>query len=171
MVNYSNGKIYKIVCNKTGLIYIGSTTKKHLSQRLVQHRCEYNRYIDGKTHFMTSFKVLENNDYNILLLEICPCQIKEELYVRERYYIESLECVNKFIPGRKTDEYNKTYYIENKEDLLKKCAIYRNNNKEKIKECFKESFVCECGISYTYNHKLRHMKTIKHQNYLKQKYI
>lgn len=26
---YENGKIYRIVCNKTGLCYIGSTTYKH----------------------------------------------------------------------------------------------------------------------------------------------
>ena len=27
MVNYQEGKIYKIVCNKTGLVFTGSTTE------------------------------------------------------------------------------------------------------------------------------------------------
>ena len=31
MVNYENGKIYKIVCNETGSIYIGSTAQKYLA--------------------------------------------------------------------------------------------------------------------------------------------
>ena len=37
MVNYQLSKIYKIVCNITGKIYIGSTTKKYLAERLAQH--------------------------------------------------------------------------------------------------------------------------------------
>mmetsp|Transcript_32665 Transcript_32665/g.38319 ORF Transcript_32665/g.38319 Transcript_32665/m.38319 type:complete len:103 (+) Transcript_32665:95-403(+) len=36
MVNYKNGKIYKIVCNETNEIYIGSTTQT-LTDRLCQH--------------------------------------------------------------------------------------------------------------------------------------
>ena len=41
MVNYGNGKIYKIECLTTGLIYVGSTTKQYLSQRMDKHRMEY----------------------------------------------------------------------------------------------------------------------------------
>ena len=33
MIDYTKSKIYKIVCNTTGLIYIGSTVNK-LSRRL-----------------------------------------------------------------------------------------------------------------------------------------
>ena len=43
MVNYEKGKIYKIVCNTTGEIYIGSTTKQTLAQRLSQHVSQYKR--------------------------------------------------------------------------------------------------------------------------------
>ena len=38
MVNYDNGKIYKIKSNQTNKIYVGSTTKTYLSQRMDQHR-------------------------------------------------------------------------------------------------------------------------------------
>lgn len=38
MVNYKDGKIYKIVSSQTAKIYIGSTTKKYLSQRMDDHR-------------------------------------------------------------------------------------------------------------------------------------
>jgi len=53
MPDYQKGKIYKIVCNETGLVYIGSTTQA-LSQRLQGHKKNYK-----------TFKVLENDNYNI----------------------------------------------------------------------------------------------------------
>jgi predicted GIY-YIG superfamily endonuclease len=43
MVNYNNGKIYKIVCNKTGLIYIGSTTKNTIQTRLKEHEGRFKK--------------------------------------------------------------------------------------------------------------------------------
>jgi len=45
MVNYSNGKVYKVYPIAEHLdheeIYIGSTTKVHLSKRMVNHRSKY----------------------------------------------------------------------------------------------------------------------------------
>ena len=41
MVKYENGKIYKIVCNKTGLIYYIGSTVKALYDRLSQHKYDY----------------------------------------------------------------------------------------------------------------------------------
>ena len=110
MVNYNNAKIYKIVCNKTGLVYIGSTCKK-LCQRLSAHRTSYKRFLNGKsTKKILSFKVLENNDYDIVLIELCPCNTKEELHKKERNYIETLECVNKIHLGRSSAQ----HYQDNK---------------------------------------------------------
>ena len=64
MVNYSNGKIYKIVCNVTGKQYVGSTTKKYLSQRLQAHVGCYKQFQNGNTKkTMTSFQVLKEDDY------------------------------------------------------------------------------------------------------------
>ena len=55
MVNYQNGKIYKIVSNTNSeKCYIGSTTKKYLSQRLMQHKYEYNCHKSGKNNKLTS---------------------------------------------------------------------------------------------------------------------
>ena len=48
MVNYQEGKIYKIFSyNDDTLTYIGSTTKS-LSQRMGQHRIHYRLYKEGK---------------------------------------------------------------------------------------------------------------------------
>ena len=54
--NYSQGKIYKIVCNKTGLIYIGSTYRT-LDERLKRHEECMNIFIRNyktkKPQFLT----------------------------------------------------------------------------------------------------------------------
>jgi hypothetical protein len=197
MDRYKNGKIYKIVCNVTGKVYIGSTCKKTLAHRLAQHRADYKRFLDKKTEkYMTSFKVLENNNYSIILMEEYPCETKEQLLAQERYYIENNECVNKYIPNRTIKEYyeankeqileqQKEYYETNKEQISEYQKEYYEANKEQISEYQKEyqkeyykinkehilkrqgeSHKCECGGNYAQNHKLRHFKTQKHLNYL-----
>jgi predicted GIY-YIG superfamily endonuclease len=93
MVNYGNGKIYKVVCSETGRVYVGSTTDT-LSRRMTRHRaltngCVTRDFIDGK----------------IFLIEDFPCERKEQLLSRERFYIESMDCVNKKIPTRTLKEY------------------------------------------------------------------
>ena len=100
MVNYKNGKIYKLKCNITNKVYIGSTAERLLCQRLRYHVKSYNRYIlnMNKSHYTTSYDILENGNYTITLLEKCPCESKDELHARERYHIERNECVNKMIP-------------------------------------------------------------------------
>jgi hypothetical protein len=140
MVNYENGKVYKIICNITGLIYIGSTAEILLSNRLGKHRRDYRSFLNGKYHYVSSFKILENNNYDIILLETYPCNNKYELKARERFYIESLNCVNKNIPNRTVKEYyedNKQKILEYNKQYNKK---YREQNKQKIAEYKKEYY-------------------------------
>ena len=122
---YQRGKIYKIVCNVTGLIYVGSTTEKSLACRLGKHKSDYNHSFKNNLNWnKTSFQILQNDDYDIVLIELYPCNSKDELHKRERYYIESLTCVNKILPSRtyeewkgdeKTKQKKKQYYLKNKE--------------------------------------------------------
>ena len=92
MVNYQLGKIYKIVDNTNGNIYIGSTCKPYLSRRLAGHRADYQRYLKGIHIFKnTSFEILKNEDYDIILLECFPCDNKMQLHARERHYIENIK--------------------------------------------------------------------------------
>ena len=59
-------------------------------------------------------------------------------------------------------EKSKKHREENREDILKKNKEYREANKAKInKKCD-----CKCGGKYTHQHKLQHIKTKKHQDYL-----
>ena len=50
MVNYNNGKIYLIepIDGEDGDVYVGSTTKIYLSQRMSEHRNSYNLWKQGK---------------------------------------------------------------------------------------------------------------------------
>jgi hypothetical protein len=150
MVNYENGKIYKIVCNKTGKFYIGSTTKLYLSQRLQAHLDDFFKWKNGfKRVYLTSFLVLENDDFDIEMLESCSCKSKDELHSREKFYIRMFpECVNKVIPQRTRLEYR-----EEKKDKIKAYAHEYSARK----------FFCEfCKIEIGVNKKARHEKTRRH---------
>ena len=128
MVNYNNGKIYKIVCNITGSVYIGSTTKETVAQRLSQHVVMHKQWVNNDKNPITSYEIIKNGDYKIYLIELFPCNTMDELTSRvgevSRKYKDDMTCVNKVIPGRTSQE----WHSENKE----KKAEWRMNNKEAI---------------------------------------
>ena len=134
MPDYSKSKIYKIVCNITGLIYIGSTSQP-LCRRIQDHKNDYKRYLNGKHNYVSSFKILENNNYNIVLVEDFTCKRKEQLHAKERFWIENTECVNKVIPTRTQKE----HYQDNKENIKKYQKNYDDNNKEKRKQYYENN--------------------------------
>jgi hypothetical protein len=105
MPNLQQAKIYKIVCNTTGLTYYGSTTQQTLSMRLTKHRNNYKNFLNGKYNYVTSYKIIENNNYDIFLVESVQCDTKDQLHARERFWIESNQCVNKNIPARSRKEW------------------------------------------------------------------
>eukprot|EP01080_Neovahlkampfia_damariscottae_P011927 gene11927-gene5197 len=131
MVNYSLAKIYKIVCNTTGLIYVGATCKPRLCQRLNQHVQDYKSFKEGKRYYVSSYKVLKNRNYSIILLEeIKDCENKDQLRFHERKWSEQLNCVNKRVEARtkmENEQYQKQYQKQ-----------YRKNNKNHLVEYQKE---------------------------------
>lgn len=138
MNKYENGKIYRLVCNNTGLNYYGSTTQS-LSQRKNNHKKKYTAYLKNGKEKYTSLKIIEGGNYDIILVEEFKCENKNQLEARERYFIENNECVNKMIPTRTKkeyrednkeaiNEYNKEYFLKNK-DYQKD---YRKANKEEL---------------------------------------
>ena len=158
-IKYEDSKIYKIVCNVTGLVYVGATTKQYLSQRLAAHVACYNHFKKGNvSRYMTSAKILEGGNYDIHLLELCPCGSIDEQKIRERYYIELLECVNKVIPGRTSNE----YYNDFKEKYNATHKSYYDTNKEMLLKTIN----CECGGKYCYQKIRRHFISKKHKKYL-----
>ena len=170
-----NTKIYQIVDNTNNNIYIGSTCKS-LKKRLSEHKCGYRRFLKGLFNNVKSFDIIKNNNYKIELLEDCDIKTKQELLARERFFIQNNNCVNKCIPGRNDkgyQQYQKDYYIDNKDKAKNKAKEYYETNKEKLKEYREtnkdkanEKFDCECGGKYTNCGKSQHLKTTKHLNYL-----
>ena len=148
MVNYNNGKIYKIV-PKCGddIVYIGSTTKQFLSQRMSQHRSGYNRWKECKCNKTTAYELFDVygvENCEIMLIELVNCNSKDELYARERFWIESTNCVNKNIAGRTKVEYqeaNREKIKEYRETNREKTKEYREANREKLKQQHHERYV------------------------------
>ena len=165
---YEKARIYKIVDNTNQNIYIGSTCKT-LAQRLGQHRADYKRFLNEGNNNVTSFEIIKNGNYNIYLIEEFSCENIEQLRARERFFIESMECVNRYIPGRTKHE----YYENNKELMKEKQKKYHDNNLEYIqkymkkyrednKEYSKTKIICNCGGKFTLSSKSIHYKTKKH---------
>jgi hypothetical protein len=134
MPNYANSKIYKMVSfNLPGMPYYGSTTIE-LSKRKGKHVSEFKQFGLG-VGGCTSRIVIAAGDYDIIWVEDFPCERKDQLKARERYYIENNVCVNKNLPGRTLKEwhqanpiykkewhqanptYNKEYYLANAVDI------------------------------------------------------
>ena len=163
MADYSKGKIYKITCNETEKIYIGSTTQT-LTKRFKQHKNNHKYWKNGKYNNTSIFKLFDEygkDSCNIELIENYPCDNNKELERREAYFIRKNKCYNITIPGRTKKEYKEN----NKEKIKEEMKKYRENNKEKLKE----KYVCECGGKYTYCNKPTHFKSKKHETYEKEK--
>jgi len=93
MPNYQQGKIYKIKCNITGEQYFGSTVVQ-LCNRKAGHNSHYKLYKNGQTGKCASYNIIERGDWSMVLVEAYSCDSKEELFARERYYIENNDCIN-----------------------------------------------------------------------------
>ena len=136
MVNYENGKIYKIEAlnGDAGDIYIGSTAQPFLSYRMSSHRSGYKIWKDGKGPKVTSYILFDKygiENCSITLIENVNATSSDELRAREAYHIKSLECVNRCMPLRSRKENSRTWYDNNREgyDLYKK-EWYQINKEE-----------------------------------------
>ena len=170
MKDYSKSKIYKIVCNVTGLIYVGSTCEPTLARRLAKHVGSYKIWIKHNKKYMTSFEIIKSGNYDIILVEECPCETQDQLHKRERHHIETIACVNKANPITtflEKQEYKKQYYASNKERLAGQTKQYYENNKIHYREHAKEKLKCECGSVFAREGKSVHFKTKKHQDFIK----
>jgi hypothetical protein len=192
MPNYQDAKIYKIISYENDDVYIGSTTEPTLARRLSGHVRNYRKYLNGKYHYITSFKVIETGNYDIQLIEPYPCNSKMELHAREGYWIKQMACVNRRVEGRTIQEYRednreaikeylqvynsknkkeiaetrKIYREKNKEAIAQQVKSYHERNKEKLAMIRNEKHECICGGKFTIANKAIHMKSNKHQSYI-----
>ena len=134
MNKYQTGKIYKLIDNINGNEYYGSTIQD-LKKRKWGHKSSYERYLNKKHTYVTSFEIIKNNNYQIYLVEDFPCNSKKELETREAYYIRNNKCINKYIPCRTQKEYKIQYHIDNKEreNLRRKEHHHKNKERENLR--------------------------------------
>ena len=193
MPDYSKGKIYSIRSHLTDDVYIGSTIET-LAKRLFNHKRYYKQWLNKKTNYTSSYKIIEKDFENcyIELVENYPCNNKNELCRREGEIIRNTTCINKNIAGRTQKEWGndnkeilaekrkqysdnnkqiiaekqKKYNEEHKETIVEYKKQYRENNKQIIAEKAKEKYTCECGSTIRKNDKSQHEKTKKHQSFV-----
>ena len=177
------GFVYRIIDNTNGNQYHGSTTQT-VAQRMSAHRSNFKK----GTLTCSSCQILKNGDFRYETLEKVLFEEKFELQNLERKYIENNECVNKNIPSRTDEElkeyyrqYIKQYNIDNPDyqkqyriDNADKRKQYRAKNPDYNKQYYinnidklKKKLTCECGYKYTHYNKSSHIKSTKHQKYLK----
>ena len=172
MVNYGNGKIYKIVrLSDDELIYVGSTTKQYLSSRLVEHK-NMSRHKPNRRVYKS---ITENGGWEnhaIILIECYFCNSRDELHRKEREFIVLLKPISNIqIPLRTPVEYridncetikvyDKQYKVDNKEKIYTINKQYHIDNKEKLEH----RFTCCCGKTYAYQSRAIHNKTKFHLN-------
>ena len=133
--------------------YIGST--KDFKQRKATHKCGY------KTREMKVYKMIrEAGGWD--KCEMVP--------------IEEFEC-DTLLDARIREEHWRIYHQANmnscrahttKEQRIEQVKERNEKNKDKNKEKRQLKQTCECGGTYTYNHKVRHYKTKNHTKYLEQ---
>jgi len=149
-INYSNSKVYKIWSPLGDKVYIGSTTKELLCQRMTTHRSHYQHWKNDKRSPITSFILFEEYGIDNCFIELLvakECLSKDELNQLEGKYIREVNCVNKNITGRTLKE-------------------YREEHKEEIKTKKIVPISCSCGSIYQKDYKARHERSFKHKKYL-----
>lgn len=188
---YEKAKIYKIWSTQGNKIYIGSTTKDYLSQRMTAHRGDYKKWKRGTHGHVASYILFEEYGLEncfIELLEAKSCSSIDEVRRLEGKYIRELECVNKCIAGQTRHEYIKQYTENNKEHITEYKKNYYNDNKDEIKEKQTKYYndnkvsimnhvnnyrkenndiiTCDCGGTHQRFSKARHFKTSRHRQFI-----
>jgi len=134
------GIIYKIKCNITNEIYIGSSI--NFNDRINKHKCL-------KYNVCKSKQIIERNNYNFYILDkrefpnILSLQLLENLYIiiGKKY----CNCINHRLAysNKNIEKHNeKIYRIKNKEREKLRSKEYRENNIEKeklIRKKYKDS--------------------------------
>jgi hypothetical protein len=160
MTKYDQAKIYKIVpdCMQDDCddIYIGSTTKKYLCQRMSQHKYEYKKWKEGhndcnKTNSYLLFEKYGLENCKIILIEEVSCASKDELKAKEAEYIKTLKNINKQIPNR---TYNEFYHDKMKDETFRIKEQERGKLKYKAK--------IESNPDYNKEYYLKNKDRIKH---------
>ena len=153
MVNYKNGKIYKIKSDRTEYIYIGSCSIEDLNKRLTYHK--------QKKNSCSSKEIIKlGGNIEIELIENYECNSKRELEEREQIIMNIFKTKYKLVNKQKSfmsvndrkkelNKWNKNnrrleYHNEyNKKNRDRKRELVKSNydkNKDSINDKKKEVY-------------------------------
>ena len=121
-MDYSKGKIYKIIDTTNGDIYIGSTAKT-LKRRF-------------QVHGMFKLYDKKKEDCEIILIEDYPCDSRAQLEEREQYHIDNTDCINMKSACRDEDNFkikDKIYHAINHTRRMKDQS-YRDKRNEQSRK-------------------------------------
>ena len=185
--NYGNGKIYKIVNGIDNEIYVGSTINT-LAKRMDQHRKKIGV---RKSKLYTKMNNLGIDNFRIILIEMYPCNNRDELTAREQALIDQLKpvlntrsaafavAIPKVDPRTLFDNYDEAsekdkckMYAQANKDYMKICVrAYCEKNKDAINAKRSEVIHCACGREVTQRHISRHEKSKAHTDWQHQQAI
>jgi hypothetical protein len=167
-IDYSKTVIYKLVHEDdydNSNVYVGHTTD--FIKRKNGHKTSCNNP-NTKLYNTKVYKNIRDNGgwdaWKMVEIEKYPCKDEREASARERYYIELIKSnLNTKLPTRTMEEWR-----ENNKEFISKCGkIYYQNNKE-IKKLYQQKQVmCECGCEIQKGNILKHQKTLKHSNMIR----
>ena len=121
------GSIYMISSPFTDKIYVGSTTKL-VEDRFSAHINKYNRYCKGLDKYVSSFDILDYDEYGVECLEEFDGFTKSQMLSLERQYIldNRAICVNRALPGRTKEQWESDNFAKRK---IQKHSWYINKKK------------------------------------------
>lgn len=180
MVNYANGKIYKME-SPNGLIYIGSTCRT-LAERLASHKAGYKKWLSGRNTYTSSFKLLQEDCENttISLILDYPCSSVKQLHKKEGETMKEYDCVNLHVAGN-GDTRRKEWQTENRERLSvlrKQRYVNRKDHENTVNKSWYEAnksyllamrakrYKCLCGSTYSHGNVLAHRKSKRHNKFM-----
>lgn len=158
----STGYVYKIKCNISQKIYIGSTVK-HPADRLRQHLRNYN----NKKKQTSSSKCFKNNDFTLSIIDEIQFDHVSELRALEGQYIKrsimdpTVKCVNRKCESIAGDLEWKGYLSAEKSRKYRNDSEYRMN----IVSALQKKKICYCGASVSMRNFSRHRNSKKHRQY------
>jgi group I intron endonuclease len=177
MVNYKNGKIYKITNNVNSKLYIGSTVRT-LNKRFSDHKCGARKQY-FKFPLYEEIRKIGQDNFKIELIENYECDTKDELNAREEYWRKRMKAdLNKYKCYMTETERKEQTKLYNQSDKRKEAQkLYRQTDKsKKRKERYNQSekgrlrlmpIYCECGIQSSRHHMKRHEQSDTHQERMK----
>ena len=196
MPDYQLSKVYKLINDINDKIYIGSSTYPYLSERLNVHNQMCKNITGRRNSILYNFmREIGKEHFKIELIEKYPCENRKQLVEREQYFLDLLKPELNEFRAIVDPEYEKKrnirdkdkisvrrkiYYEQNKDEIAEKGYLYREENKVEIcirrklyrdanKEKINAKSTCECGTICAKKGMYRHLKSLKHCEYINNK--